>query len=86
VGKSTLFTPPSARICYFASPFPQTTRHRISASPIDRREIALLDTPASQPYSRLGRALNQTARATSARRRRALYVAAPGSKLPRASR
>src|SRR5262249_26883796 len=62
------------------SPVPQTTRHRILGV-VSRRgaEIALLDTPGiHKPHSRLGRALNRTARETSRAADALIYVAAPG--------
>jgi GTPase len=67
VGKSTMLNAALGQPLAIVSPVPQTTRHRVLG--IVRRgrsEIVLLDTPGMHtPRSRLGRALNRTARATS---------------------
>jgi GTP-binding protein Era len=67
VGKSTLLNAALGQPLAIVSPVPQTTRHRVLGV-VHRRsaEIILLDTPGMhRPMSRLGRALNRTARAAS---------------------
>jgi GTPase len=67
VGKSTFLNAALGEPLAIVSPVPQTTRNRILG--VVRRpaaEIALLDTPGiHKPQSRLGRALNRTARLAS---------------------
>ena len=81
VGKSTLFNAALGQNLAIVSPVPQTTRHRILGVVYrPGAEIALLDTPGiHKPQSRLGRALNGTARAASRAADVLVYVAAPGS-------
>lgn len=64
VGKSTLLNAALGEPLAIVSPVPQTTRDRILGV-VHRpgAEIVLLDTPGiHKPHSRLGRALNRTAR------------------------
>jgi GTPase len=64
VGKSTLLNAALGEALAIVSPVPQTTRNRILGV-VHRggAEILLLDTPGiHRPHSRLGRALNRTAR------------------------
>jgi GTP-binding protein Era len=80
VGKSTLLNAAVGQALAIVSPVPQTTRNRILGV-VHRPgvEIALLDTPGiHKPRSRLGRALNRTARATARGADAIIYVTAPG--------
>jgi GTP-binding protein Era len=67
VGKSTMLNAALGQRLAIVSPVPQTTRHRVlGVVHRGRAELILLDTPGMhKPRSRLGRALNRTARATS---------------------
>jgi GTP-binding protein Era len=80
VGKSTLLNAAVGQTLAIVSPVPQTTRNRILGV-VHRPgvELALLDTPGiHKPYSRLGKALNRTARATALEADAMVYVTAPG--------
>jgi GTP-binding protein Era len=82
VGKSTLLNAALGQALAIVSPVPQTTRNRILGV-VHRPgvEIVLLDTPGiHKPYSRLGRALNRTAREATSDADAVVYVATPGSK------
>jgi len=82
VGKSTLLNAALGQALAIVSPVPQTTRNRILG--VVRRpgaEIALLDTPGiHKPFSRLGRALNRTAREATGDADAVLYVTTGGAK------
>jgi GTP-binding protein Era len=76
VGKSTLLNAALGQAIAIVSPVPQTTRNRIlGVVHRDGAELLLLDTPGiHRPHSRLGRALNRTARDATAEADVVLYI------------
>ncbi len=80
VGKSTLLNAALGQPISIVSPVPQTTRHGVIG--VVRRkdaELILVDTPGiHRPVSRLGRALNRTARAASQQADVVVFVAEVG--------
>jgi GTP-binding protein Era len=80
VGKSTFLNAALGEPLAIVSPTPQTTRNRILGV-VHRpgAEIALLDTPGiHKPHSRLGRALNRTARSATEEADVVVYMTMPG--------
>jgi GTP-binding protein Era len=79
VGKSTFLNAALGEALAIVSPTPQTTRNRILGV-VHRpgAEIALLDTPGiHKPHSRLGRALNRTARSATEDADVVIYMTMP---------
>jgi GTP-binding protein Era len=79
VGKSTFLNAALGEPLAIVSPVPQTTRNRILGV-VHRpdAEIVLLDTPGiHKPQSRLGRALNRTARCATDEADVVVYMTAP---------
>src|SRR6187200_1048668 len=83
VGKSTFLNAALGEPLAIVSPVAQTTRNRILG--VVRREgaeIALLDTPGlHKPHSRLGRALNRTARGATGEADVVIYMTMPSLNL-----
>jgi GTPase len=85
VGKSTFLNAALGEPLAIVTPVPQTTRDRIlGVVHRPQAEIALIDTPGiHKPHSRLGRALNRSARLAAAEADVVVFMAAVTSPTPR---